>query len=139
MHQGITLLSQLQIPDQDLPQQVQAGAIKKSNYFAREASKIDTKIEKDEEESDDGEGHPSARTSTRTSHERKCNRTHNRVATKRLGDIEIRGFADDCVERYEFIKDGSTKDMIVSDENDTETSSFGVINSENEVKKKQFS
>ena len=103
---------------------MQAGAIKKSNYFAREASKIETKIEKEEEESEDVKENPSASTSTRTSHERKCNRTHKRVATKRLGDIE----------QYEFIKDVSTKDTIVSDGNDTETSSFGVINSENEVK-----
>ena len=110
------------------------GAIKKSNYFERKASEIDTKIEKDEEESYGGEGYFFARTSTRKSHSRTRNRTHERVATKRLGDIEIRGFADDCVERYEFIKDVSTKDMIVSDGNDTETSTFGVINDENEVK-----
>ena len=116
--------SQLQISVEGLPQQVQAGAIKKSNYFAREASKIETKIEKEEEESEDGKENPSASTSTRTSHERKCNRTHKRVATKSLGDIE----------QHEFIKDASTKDMIVSDGNDTETSSFGVINDENEVK-----
>ena len=66
----------------------------------------------------------------RTSHERKCNRTHKRVATKRLGDIE----------QYELIKDVSTKDMIVSDGNDTETSSSSTssINDENEVKN-QFS
>ena len=38
------------------------------------------------------------------------------------------------IEQYELIKDVSTKVMIVSDVNDTETSSFGVINSENEVK-----
>ena len=90
----------------------------------REASKIETKIEKEEEESEDGEEKPSARTLTRTSHERKCNRTHKRVATKRLGDIE----------QDEFIKDVSTKDMIVPEGNDTETFSLGVINSENEVK-----
>ena len=101
--------------DQDLPQQVQAGTLNKSNHF--------------EEESDDGEiKNPSARTPSHTSHERKCNRTHKRVATKRLGEIE----------QYELIKDVSTKDMIVSDVNDTETSSFGVINSENEVKDQFF-
>ena len=43
------------------------GAIKKSNYFEREASEIDIKIEKDEEESYDGEGYFFARTSLRTS------------------------------------------------------------------------
>ena len=36
--------------------------------------------------------------------------------------------------QYEIIKDVSTKDSSVLDGNDTETSSFGVINSENEVK-----
>ena len=53
--------------DQGQPQQVQAGAIKKSNYFEREASEIDTKIEKDEEESYGGKGCFFARTSLRTS------------------------------------------------------------------------
>ena len=43
------------------------GAIKKSNYFEREAYEIDTKIEKDEEESYSGEGYFFARTSLRTS------------------------------------------------------------------------
>ena len=44
------------------------GAIKRSNYFEREASEIDTKIDKDDEESYGGEGYFFARTSTRTSH-----------------------------------------------------------------------
>jgi hypothetical protein len=37
--------SQFQILVEGLPQQAQAGAIKKSSYFEREASEIDTKIE----------------------------------------------------------------------------------------------
>ena len=36
--------------DQDLPQHVQAGTIKKSNYFEKEASEPDAKIDKDENE-----------------------------------------------------------------------------------------
>jgi hypothetical protein len=36
--------------------------------------------------------------------------------------------------QYEFIKDVSSKYSSVSDGNDTETSSFGFINNENEVK-----
>ena len=44
------------------------GAIKRSNYFEREASEIDTKIDKEEEESYGGEGYFFARTSTRKSH-----------------------------------------------------------------------
>ena len=63
----IIVSSQFQVSDQDLPQQVQAGAKKKSNYFEREASEIDNKIEKDEEESYGGEGYFFARTSLRTS------------------------------------------------------------------------
>ena len=78
--------------DHDLPQQVQAEASKKSNFF-EEPSEPDIKIDKNKEAS------------------------------------------DHCVmEQNEFIKDVSTKDSSVSDGNDTETSSFGVINSENEVK-----
>ena len=43
------------------------GAIKKSNYFEREASQIDAKIDKEEEESYGGEGYFFARTSMCTS------------------------------------------------------------------------
>ena len=78
--------------DQDLPEQVEGEATKKSNSF-EEASEPDIKIDKNEEASDHCE-----------------------------------------MEQYEFIKDFSIKDSSVSDGNDTETSSFGVINSENEVK-----
>jgi ribosomal protein S20 len=39
------------------------------------------------------------------------------------------------LKRYELIKDVSSKDIIVSDETDSENSSFVVINSENEVNK----
>ena len=49
------------------------GAIKKSNYFEREASEIDTKIDKEEEESYGGEGYFFARTSTRKSHSKVIN------------------------------------------------------------------
>ena len=49
------------------------GAIKKSNYFERKASEIDTKINKDDEESYGGEGYFFARTSTRKSHSKVKN------------------------------------------------------------------
>ena len=44
--------SQLQISVEGLPQQVEAGAIKKSSYFEREVatSEVNTKIDKDENE-----------------------------------------------------------------------------------------
>ena len=50
-------------------------------------------------------------------------------------NLVVLGLGD--IEQHEFIEDVSTKDIIVSDGNDTETSSFGVIHSENEVKKQQ--
>ena len=53
------------------------GAIKKSNYFEREASEIDTKIEENEEESYDGEGYFFARTSLRTSQKWKVKKKFN--------------------------------------------------------------
>ena len=49
------------------------GAIKKSNYFEREASQINAKINKDDEESYGGEGYFFARTSTRNSHSKVTN------------------------------------------------------------------
>ena len=127
VHQGLTRIivsSQLQVSNQDLPQQVQAwqsqssfsgcetiewpflkavrdggdpgestaaasdnestqpsstrppynnGAIKKSNYFEREASQIDAKIDKEEEESYGGEGYFFAGTATRRSHSKVTN------------------------------------------------------------------
>ena len=50
-------------------------------------------------------------------------------------NLVVLGLGD--IEQHEFIEDVSTKDIIVSDGNDTETSSFGVIHSENEVQKQQ--
>ena len=55
------------------------GAIKKSNYFEREASEISSKIEKEEEESFGGEGYFFARTSTCTSHEQKVKKIINKM------------------------------------------------------------
>ena len=42
--------SRLQISDQDLTQNVQAGTIKKTNYFEKEASEPNAQIDKDEKE-----------------------------------------------------------------------------------------
>ena len=71
------------------------GAIKKSNYFEREASEINSKIEKDEEESYGGEGYFFARTSLRTSHKRKVRRKFQDIwtfgATSLCSDQNFRG------------------------------------------------
>ena len=55
------------------------GAIKKSNYFEREASETNINIEKDKEESDGGEGYFFARTSLRTSRKWKVKKKFNKI------------------------------------------------------------
>ena len=131
--------------DQDLPQHVQAEAIEKSNSFEKEyinvaeilrrahiqsldsvnqSSLNGKKANNDDVVSDDGkmEQNEAIKAFTKTA--------------KMANNLDVAS-DDGKMEQNEFIKaftKVSLKDTIVSDGNDSETSAFSVINSENKVK-----
>ena len=127
--------------DQGLPQLVQAESIKKSNSFEKETSQFNSKIVKDEKTnlkivfrkiSDDGEMDQIEVIDDDNSNPHSSKNEVNLMRVPSPQQIQYLNPLDG--QELTIQKQSITKETMVSDGNDSD-SSFGDIDSENEVKK----